>query len=381
MNDNPLLLNRWRLVLSKYAHASLGGFEGGENTYALQEIDDLMTFLYGREYGDDRGVLGGNGGGQGDSQLTIPKWLNKINELFPKETVEKLENHALDRYGLTDLLRDARVLEKLEPNMTLLKQILSLKNRMQGDVLTAARRIVAQVVEEIRKKMENEIIQAVMGKRDRNRVTPFRCSKNFDFKRTIRKNLKNYDVEQERLVVERVYFNSNLRTYNPWHVIICVDESGSMMENVIHSAVMAGVFAKLPVLSTKLVIFDTNVVDLTGYISDPVEALMSIQLGGGTDIGKALAYCETLLTAPQKTIVVLVSDLCDGMGYRPMFSHTKSMIEAGAKIICLTALDQTCVGMYDRTAAKHMTALGASVAALTPAKLAGWIGEIIGGGV
>jgi len=178
-------------------------------------------------------------------------------------------------------------------------------------------------------------------------------------------------------VVERVYFNRNLRRYNPWHIIICVDESGSMLESVIHSAVMAGIFSKLPVLSTRLVIFDTNVVDLSGYVDDPVQALMSIQLGGGTNIGKALAYCEGLVTTPHRTIVVLVSDLYDGMGYRPMYAHAHSIIEAGSKLICLTALDGEA-GMYDKTAAKHLSALGASVAALTPAKLAAWVGEIIG---
>lgn len=372
MPDNALLLNRWRLVLGKYSQQALGGF--GEGDGALGEIDDLMDFLYGREYGEDRGVMEG---GQGDSELTIPKWLNKIHELFPKDTIEKLENHALERYGLTDLLTDARVLEKLEPNMALLKQILSLKGMMRGEVLDTARRIVRQVVEELRRKMEADIRNAVMGRRDRTRSTPYKCSKNFDFKRTIRKNLKNYDHENDRIVVEKVYFNRNIQQFNPWHIIICVDESGSMMENVIHSAVMAGIFAKLPVLSTKLVIFDTNVVDLSGYIDDPVEALMSIQLGGGTDIGKALAYCEGLIGTPHRTIVVLVSDLCDGGGYRPMYAHTRSMIEAGVRLICLTALDSACAGMYDRSAAKRMAALGASVAALTPPMLADWIGEII----
>jgi Mg-chelatase subunit ChlD len=251
---------------------------------------------------------------------------------------------------------------------------------MRGEVLDTARRIVEQVVRELTEKMQSQIRSAVMGKRDRNRSTPFKCSKNFDFKKTVRKNLKNFDSAQERIVVDKVYFHRNVERFNPWHVIICVDESGSMMENVIHSAVMAGIFAKLPVLTTKLVIFDTNIVDLTDYVDDPVEALMRVQLGGGTDIGKALAYCEGLITFPHKTILVLVSDLCDGGGYKTMYAHTRSMIEAGARVFCLTALDKDCVGMYDRTAAKRMSYLGARVAALTPGGLANWIGEVIAGG-
>jgi hypothetical protein len=372
---SDLLLNRWRLVLGKYSRQGLGEFGEEEETYC--EIDDLMDFLYGREYDEKRGVMEG---GQEGSALTIPKWINKIHALFPKEMVETLEKHALERYGLTDLLTDARVLEKLEPNMALLKQILSLKGMMKGEVLLMARRIVQQVTEELNRKLQQQIRGAIMGKRDRMRASFYRCSKNFDFKRTVRKNLKNYDREQGRLMVEKVYFNRNVQRYNPWHMIICVDESGSMMENVIHSAVMAGIFAKLPVLSTKLVIFDTNVVDLTGYIDDPAEALMTIQLGGGTDIGKALAYCEGLITVPHRTIVVLVSDLCDGGGYRNMYARARGIVEAGAKLICLTALDSGCTGMYDRSAAKRMVALGAAVAALTPGKLAEWVGEVIGGG-
>jgi len=375
--SDQMLINRWRLVLGRYADQALAGGMGAEG-FLYGEVDDLMEFLYGREYGEDRGVLGeGSQGGQGDSVLGIPTWLHRIQELFPKEMVEKLENHALERYHLTELLTDARVLEKLEPNMALLKQVLALKGMMKGEVLDTARRIVAQVVEELTRKMETQVRSAIMGKRDRNRSTPYKCSSNFDFRRTIRKNLKNFDPKTGQLVVERVYFNRNLRRYNPWHIIICVDESGSMMESVIHSAVMAGIFSKLPVLSTKLVIFDTNVVDLSGYVDDPVQALMSIQLGGGTNIGKALAYCEGLVTTPHRTIVVLVSDLYDGMGYRPMYAHAHSIIEAGSKLICLTALDGEA-GMYDKTAAKHLSALGASVAALTPAKLAAWVGEIIG---
>jgi len=370
------LVNRWRLVLGKYAQSPLGSGFGGEGEGAYQEVDDLLDFLYGREYGEERGVLEGGGG---ESTLTVPRWIEKIRRLFPRETVEKLEGHALERYNLKELLTDARVLESLEPNMALLKQILALKGMMRGDVLHTARQIVRRVVEELARKMETEVQAAVMGRRDRSRSTPYRCSKNFDFRRTIRKNLQNYDPQQQRLVVEKVYFNRNLRRYNPWHIILCVDESGSMLENVIHSAVMEGIFAKLPVLTTKLVIFDTSVVELSGYIDDPVEALMSIQLGGGTDIGRALAYCESLITTPHRTIVVLISDLCEGGSPGTMSAHAHSIIEAGARLLCLTALGEEG-GMYDKTAAKRLAAMGAPVAALTPGKLAGWIGEVIGAG-
>ena len=375
MNDDRLLLNRWRLTLGKYSRDGLGDFSGIDGP-ALVRIDDTLDFLYGREYNEERGVMGG----QEDSVLTVPAWLNRINELFPKTVTERLEAHALERYGLKELLTDARVLEKLEPNMTLLKQILAMKGAMHGEVLTAARRIVKRVVDELTEKMRSRLRNAVMGRRDRTRSTPFKCAKNFDFRKTIRKNLKNFDRTNNRLAVERVYFNRNVERYNPWHVTICVDESGSMVANIIHSAVMAGIFAKLPVLSVKLVIFDTNVVDLSGYADDPVEALMRVQLGGGTDIGKALAYCESILSFPRRTIMVLVSDLCDGGGYRPMYAHARSLVESGVKLVCLTSLDMECAGMYDKSAAKHLASLGASVAALTPEGLADFIGSVISDG-
>ncbi|MCL2772964.1 MAG: VWA domain-containing protein [Oscillospiraceae bacterium] len=379
--DNKLLLNRWRLVLGKYSQTGLGFGEGddgagqgGSGGFMYQEIDDLMDFLYGREYGKDRGVMEGS---LGDSVMVIPKWINKIHELFPKETVEKLENHALERYNLTELLTDQRVLEKLEPNINLLKQIISLKGVMNQQVLQTARKIIRQVVDELTKKLETQVKNAIMGRKDKNQSTIFKCSKNFDFRKTIRKNLKNYDADSEKIVVQKIYFNRNIKRFNPWHIIICVDESGSMTDSVIYSAVMAGIFSKLPVLSTKLVIFDTSIVDLSNYIDDPVETLMSMQLGGGTDIGKALTYCESLLTYPYRTIVVLVSDLCDGGGYQIMYNRARSIIESGAKLICLTALDNDCVGVYDKTAAKKLTVLGAKVAALTPAKLADWVAGVI----
>jgi len=380
--DTQQQLARWRLVLGKYSDQELSGGLGGNLPSGYSEIDELLDFLYSREYGAGRGIREGDGedgsaGGLGPSQLTVPSWINKIQNLFPKETVERLERHALEKYGLTELLTDARVLEKLEPNMALLKQILSFKGMMNAEVLASARRIVEKVVEELTRKLENQVRSAVTGRRNRNSSTTFKSSRNLDFKRTIRRNLKHYDPEKRTLMLERVYFFQNLQRYNPWNIILCVDESGSMLENVVHAAVMAGIFSKLPAISTKLVIFDTEVVDLTGYASDPVEALMSVQLGGGTDIGKALAYCEGLVSTPSRTILVLISDLFDGAGYHAMYAHTASMIEAGVKVICLTALDSDCAGMYDKTAAKRLSSMGASVASLTPGELAGWVGEVI----
>jgi len=197
----------------------------------------------------------------------------------------------------------------------------------------------------------------------------------YTFKKTLQKNLKNYDTNLGTIIPHRLYFNPRIKRYNPWHIVICIDQSGSMVESVIYSAVMAGIFSKLPILSVKLIVFDTEVVDLTGYVDDPVEALMSVHLGGGTNIGKAMNYCESKIETPARTIMVMVTDLYDGAGYTPMYTSAKRIIESGTKLFILTGLDTNSQGMVDTNAGKKMAALGAKVATLTPDQLAGWVAE------
>ncbi|HWJ02025.1 MAG TPA: VWA domain-containing protein [Verrucomicrobiae bacterium] len=369
-------LNRWRLALGKFADQKIPfGQAGGEqDSLYYAEMDDLLDFLYGREYGKDRGM---REGGLGPSALTVPNWITKIRQLFPRNTVEVLEKHALNRYKLTELLTDKEVLEKLEPNVDLLKSILQTKHLMKGEVLDTARRIVRQVAEEISRQLEADIKSAIMGRLDRNSSGHIKSIRNIDFKKTIRKNLKNYDTVNDRLVVDRVFFNRRVKLFNPWRVIIAVDESGSMLDSVIHSAVMAGIFARLPMLRTNLLIFDTEVVDLSGYVDDPVQTLMSIQLGGGTNIAKALRYCYGLMENPHRTMVVMVTDLCEGGPRDVMLARARDIVESGAKLILLTSLNSEAVPVYDRQAAESMAALGAEVAALTPEGLAKWIAQII----
>jgi Mg-chelatase subunit ChlD len=377
MSEDLSTLNRWRLVLGKYSSNYLN-FSDKNVKYA--DMDTLLEFLYEREYGEERGVRKESGKGMGSldpSSLTIPKWITKIKELFPQTTVEILEKHALNKYNLKELLTDKTVLEKLEPNTDLLKSILQMKHLMKGEVLETAKKIVKTTSEEIAKKLDKDIRSAIYGRLDRNRHGGLKSSRNIDFKKTIRQNLKNYNAATSTLLIDKVYFNKRVRKYNPWKVIIAVDESGSMLDSVIHSAVMAGIFAKLPMLKTNLIIFDTEVVDLTGYIDDTVQTLMSIQLGGGTNIGKALQYCNDIIENPHRTMVILVTDLYEGGNLMNMYSRAKDIIEAGAKLIILTALDLDTKPSYDKGTAEKMSALGAEVAAVTPGGLAKWIAKII----
>lgn len=370
-------LNKWRLMLGKYSENQIS-FNQENSRVNYMEMDDLLDFLYSREYSEENGVRRDSRSSSKDmSNLTVPKWITEIRRLFPKSTVEILEKHALEKYDMNELLTDKEVLEKLEPNKELLKNILQMKHLMKGEVLETARMIVKKVADEITKHLESEVKRNITGRINKNKSSLIKCSKNIDFKKTIKKNLKNYDLDNKTMVIDKVYFNDRIKKYNPWQVIIAVDESGSMLDSVIHSAVMAGIFAKLPMLKTNLVIFDTEIVDLSGYIDDPVETLMSVQLGGGTDIAKALRYCEGLIENPHRTMVILISDLFEGGGYGNMYAASKAIIEGGAKLIALTALDINSSPDYDREAGKKMAALGAEVAAMTPGGLSKWIAEII----
>ena len=363
-------LNRWRLVLGRSAEPSISLTDG-----RLARMDDALDFLYSREAGPD--VRRDRDGGQGESQPVVVRWLNEVRELFPRETAEILQRHALDRYQLTALLTDREALERMEPDEALLETILSLKGMMKGPVLDAARRIVERVAAQLTAKMQHEIRRSALGKLDRASRSAVPSLRNLDVKRTIRKNLAHYDRENQRLVLEQIYFSGRVQRHNPWHVIIAVDESGSMLPSIIHSAVMAGIFAKLPMLTTHLVIFDTAVVELTGWMDDPVETLMSVQLGGGTDIAKAMAYCQGLITEPRRTMVVLVSDLCEG-GSRQALCHTcHDIVESGARLIALTALNEQASPDSDRATAQTLADLGAHVGAMTPEHLADFMAGIM----
>lgn len=368
-------LNRWRLILGKQAGNQIpfgadGALEGG---ISCPDLEDALDFLYSREYGEDVRREGGTGA----SKLTAASWITKIRRLFPRETVEILERHALERYQLTELLTDKEVLEKLEPNRELLKTILQLKHLMKGEVLETARRIVRKTAEEIGEKLRQDIRRSLLGSLDRNSPSQVKSIRNLDVKKTIQKNLRHYDMENQRLCLEQICFHSRTRKYSQWRIVIAVDESGSMLDSVIHSAVMAGIFARLPMLDTRLVIFDTQVVDLSAHLDDPVETLMSIQLGGGTNIGGALQYCASLVENPYKTMVVLVSDLCEGGSISGLLSVSRGIIESGAKLVCLTALDMEANPVYDRRTAQHLADLGAYVGAMTPEALGDFCGKVM----
>jgi Mg-chelatase subunit ChlD len=219
--------------------------------------------------------------------------------------------------------------------------------------------------------------QKLWGRLNRQRRSRLKVFRNLDWKRTIRANLKHFDRDRKRLVLESLHFYSRVERHMPWHIIMAVDCSGSMTDSVIHSAVMAGIFHGLPSLRVSLVAFDTAVVDLTDQVDDPTELLMNVQLGGGTDIAGALGYCETRVHYPDKTIVILVTDFCEGGPASALLAAIKRLREAGVRVLGLAALDARAEPAYDRQMAEQCVAAGAEVAALTPQRLAEWLAKVL----
>ena len=366
-------LNRWRLILGSFSNLEI------DNEYS--EIDETLNFLYDREYTQNGGYsldnFNNSNSSKEKSALTVPKWISKVKKLFPKETVEIMQKQALEKYKLTEILTDENILKEIEPNIELLKNILTFKDMMSQNVKKLAYDIVKKTLEEIKNKMEVEIKKVFYGKKLPNSNTTNKIFKNLDIKKTIRYNLKNYDIKNKTIFTDKLFFNQNIKKYNSYNIIILIDESGSMLDSVIYSSIMASIFANLPYLSIKLIIFDISVVDLSEHIKEPIDILFKVQLGGGPNIAQALEYAKKITFVPDKTIVLLISDLFDSNDYKLMYKNANDIIEAGSKLIVLTALDYNANSIYDKEAARYFSKIGAKVGALTPSKLSKWISDVI----
>ena len=362
---------RWRLVLGSGAEQALGSL--ADNQSCGQDV--ALEFLYCRAYGDEQNVRRPTGTLDA-SQLTVPEWINAIHELFPQRTIERLEKDALERYRLEEMVTNPDCLRRAEPSVTLLKAVMRTKHLMNQEVLAMARALVRRVIEDLMKTLAREVRQPFTGALDRRRRSPLRVARNFDAVSTLRQNLKHYDLRRQRIVVETPLFYSRVRRRaDRFQLLILVDQSGSMIDNVIHSAITASVFHGIPALRTRLIAFDTSIVDLTEQCSDPVETLMKVQLGGGTDIQNALAYAGSLVENPRKTIIILVSDFGEGAPPEQLVSVTKGLVESGVTILGLAALDSRARPSYDRELGERLVAVGMHVAAMTPGELAAWVAE------
>lgn len=384
MSKERVRKTRWRLVLGAGAEDCFGGIDPEG-----QRQERCLGFLYDREYGKKRNVRQtkekeGQGGvedtrgGLDDTQINVIDWINEVHELFPKKTIERIEKDALERYELTEMMTNPEILQRAEPSESILKAVLRTKHLMNQDVLAIARVLIDKVVKQLMETLAQQIVAPFYGVRDRRRRSFLRIANNFDAKETIRRNLKNFDAKEKRLMIDTPFFFSRVRrNVDKWQVIIVVDQSGSMVSSVIHAAVTASIFCGLNAMKTHLIAFDTNVIDLTSMAGNPVETLMSVQLGGGTDIGRALTYVEQIVDNPRRTIVVLISDFFEGAPPHVMLGAIQRLVEGGAKFLGLAALDRDANPSYSHEIAAKMVDLGAHVGAMTPGELAVWVAEKI----
>ncbi|MFJ5455001.1 VWA domain-containing protein [Pectobacterium jejuense] len=366
---------RWRLILGHYADEALGN--AAFDAHDLK-VERTLDYLYRREY-QRRGLKqeGGRHGSLDQSQLTAVNWLNQARKLFPSSTFERMQSQAIERYEISHLFNDPQALQAMEPTPALAKALLSLRGRMNEQTREAVRDIIRKVVDEILRTLRPTFTNALTGRRNRFRRSPVASSQNFDWRATIAANLKHFDRDKNRLVIETPHFNSRMQRHMPWDVILCVDQSASMSSSVMYAAVCASILAALPAVRVSLIVFDTQVVDLSHLAHDPVEVLMTVQLGGGTNIAKAMQYCEQRVQNPKRTIVTLISDFEEGGALNRLLSCVQRMHSQQITLLGLAALDDAAQPVYDTAIGQKLADRGMHVAALTPEHFAQWLVEVM----
>jgi hypothetical protein len=363
---------RWRLVLGKAADeglCQLAGCPGGALLSGdLANLNQALGFIYGEEGAtDDKPKK--RSAGLGASAPRLAKWLGDIRGYFNKDVVAVIQKDAIERKGLKQLLFEPETLAQVTPNIDLVGTLLSLKEMIPDTAKEAAREIVRAVVEDILKRLRGQLEQAVRGSLDRSRHSPIRSLPNMDWQRTIRRNLKNYDRTREVLIPDNFHFFARQHRRREWNVIVCMDQSGSMADSVVYGGVMGAILASLPALETHIIAFDTEVVDLTEKCHDPVDLLFGVQLGGGTDINRAVAYCQQFIHDPRKTLFLLITDLYEGGNSKELVRRMEEMTAAGVRAICLLALSDSGVPSFDANLAGKFGEIGVPCFACTPTML------------
>jgi len=364
-------IERFRLILGKTAEESLCQMRGGSGSIlgaADLEIDAALDQIYSEE--DERPEeRGERQAGLGRSAPRLAKWLGDIRSYFPRDVVAVIQQDAIEKKGLRQLLFEPETLGQVTPSVELVGTLMSLKGMIPEKTKETARMVVRAVVDELMKKLESDIVSAVRGALDRSRHSPLKSLPNLDWKRTIGSNLKNYIKEKRTIIPDRFFFWSRQLRRREWNVIVCMDQSGSMAESVVYGAVTGAILASMPSLETHVIVFDTEVVDLTEQCSDPVDMLFGVQLGGGTDINRAVKYCEGLIHDPRKTLFILITDLYEGGNQSELVRRMEEMSSSGVRAVTLLALSDSGIPSYDEHLAKRLRGFGVPCFGCTPAML------------
>lgn len=348
---NEEKIKRWRLVLGSETKEEL------EVNFTPQEagIDKTLEALYNSN----------RKGGLGPSSPNVARWLGDIREYFPNTVVKVMQQDALKRLNLTAMLMEPEMLEAVVPDVHLVANLMTLSRVIPEKTKDTARQVVRKVVEELVQKLSAPTQQAISGSLSRSVRRRNPRFNEIDWATTIRKNLKHYQPEYKTIIPEvRIGFGRKRKAMK--EVVLCIDQSGSMGTSVVYSGIFGAVMASIPAVSTKMVVFDTAVADLSEELQDPVELLFGVQLGGGTDIHKALSYCQQIISRPSDTVLVLITDLFEGGKVEEMQKTAAQLVSSGVQLVTLLALNDDGAPFYDHRNAEFFASIGIPVFACTP---------------
>lgn len=364
--ENKEILKRWRLILGSGCDEMINSLGGA----AEMSADDLlMDSALSQIYGNDSGANMTGTAGRGASSPKLTKWLGDLRSLFASAEIKVIQNDAIERKGLKQLLFEPEMLNSLEPDISTASLLLMLKDQIPAKSKDNARQYIAKIVEDINRRLSDDIKRSVTAAMNRREHSPIPSASALDYKLTIRRNLKNYDPELKTILPEKFYFFERVSRSASRTVILDIDQSGSMGESAIYSSVMGCILASISSVKTHVVAFDTAVTDLTEMCSDPVDLLYGIQLGGGTDIERSVAYCTELITEPEKTTMFLVTDLYEGGNRNGLIRRLGELKESGVNVIVLLAISDSGKPMFDESIAEKIAAFDIPCFACPPEKL------------
>jgi len=358
MSDSQQSKRRWQLML---------GSDEEQMSPEDARLSRALSALYDQG-GGGKGAKGNRRAGLGRSAPNVAKWMGDIREFFPTSVVQVVQKDAFDRLGLQQMLMEPEFLAALEADVNLVADLVSLRSVMPEKTKETAREVIAKVVAQLMERLERRTAEALRGAIDRSRRTSRPRFADIDWPRTIQANLRHYQPEHETIVPERLigFMRQQRRIVDLDEVMLCVDQSGSMATSVVYASIFAAVMASLPVVTTKLVCFDTAILDLTDDLADPVDVLFGVQLGGGTDINQAVAYCQNKIERPVKSHFILITDLYEGGNQSELVQRIAQMLGHGINVIVLLALTDEGRPSYDPGLAATIAALGAPVFSCTP---------------
>ena len=361
-------LRRWRLILGSEAQKRMEGMGDGPD---LSQEDLMMDTALDAIYNRDMKFGFGGGAGKGASSPQISRWLGDVRTLFDKDIVKIIQSDAMERCGLKQLIFEPELLENIEPDMHMASMILTLKDQIPKQSKENAREFIRKIVEQINALLETDLKRAVTASINRKLHSPIQSASALDFQTTIRKGIKDYNTKLKKIIPQKYYFfeRSATTAANKYTVILDIDQSGSMGESVIYSSIMSCILASMSAIKTKVVAFDTNIVDLSEKCEDPIDLLFGFTLGGGTDIEKSIKYCTKYIENPKKTIFFLISDLEEGGNRAGLLRRLTQMKEDGVIVICLLAISDSGKPYYDANMAQRIANNGIPCFAAAPQML------------